>query len=83
MADTQVKDQPWGTYWDNEGKYQEQYTKAWEKLIPPQVRQRTDFPKPSVLSLALATTTTTTGSVTCGETGMMATKLWTRTTRKW
>ena len=23
-----------GTYWDNEGKYQEQYTKAWEKLIP-------------------------------------------------
>jgi len=34
MADTQVKDQPWGTYWDNEGKYQEQYTKAWEKLIP-------------------------------------------------
>jgi len=34
MADTQVKDQPWGSYWDNEGKYQEQYTKAWEKLIP-------------------------------------------------
>ena len=34
MADTQVKDQPWGTYWDNEGKYQEQYTKAWDKLIP-------------------------------------------------
>ena len=34
MADTQVKDQPWGTYWDNEGKYQEQYTRAWEKLIP-------------------------------------------------
>ena len=23
-----------GTYWDNEGKYQEQYTKAWDKLIP-------------------------------------------------
>ena len=22
------------TYWDNEGKYQEQYSKAWEKLIP-------------------------------------------------
>ena len=34
MADTQVKDQPWGTYWDNEGKYQEQYSKAWEQLIP-------------------------------------------------
>jgi hypothetical protein len=23
-----------GTYWDNEGKYQEQYNKAWEQLIP-------------------------------------------------
>ena len=23
-----------GTYWDNEGKYQEQYSKAWNKLIP-------------------------------------------------
>ena len=23
-----------GTYWDNEGKYQEQYSKACEKLIP-------------------------------------------------
>lgn len=22
------------TYWDNNGKYQEQYDKAWEKLIP-------------------------------------------------
>jgi len=22
------------TYWDNNGKYQEQYSKAWEKLIP-------------------------------------------------
>ena len=23
-----------GSYWDNDGKYQEQYSKAWEKLIP-------------------------------------------------
>ena len=23
-----------GTYWDSEGKYQEQYDKAWKKLIP-------------------------------------------------
>ena len=34
MADTQVKDQAWGTYWDEEGKYQEQYDKAWKQLIP-------------------------------------------------
>ncbi|MCH1461087.1 MAG: hypothetical protein L7U25_01875, partial [Candidatus Poseidonia sp.] len=23
-----------GTYWDNSGKYQEQYDKAWKQLIP-------------------------------------------------
>lgn len=34
MADTQVKDQAWGSYWNQEGKYQEQYEKAWEQLIP-------------------------------------------------
>tara|TARA_R100000697_G_scaffold928_1_gene2000 strand:- start:90 stop:551 length:462 start_codon:yes stop_codon:yes gene_type:complete len=32
--DTQVKDQPWGSYWDNEGKYQQEYDAAWKALIP-------------------------------------------------
>ena len=32
--DTQVKDQPWGSYWDNEGKYQAEYDAAWKALIP-------------------------------------------------
>ena len=34
MADTQVKDQQWGNYWDNEGKYQTEYNEAWKQLIP-------------------------------------------------
>ena len=45
MADTQVKDQPWGTYWDEEGKYQEQYAKAWEKLIPAQGEAKDGLPE--------------------------------------
>ena len=45
MADTQVKDQPWGTYWDHEGKYQEQYDKAWEKLIPLQGEAEDGWPE--------------------------------------
>jgi hypothetical protein len=29
-----VKDKPSGVYWDNEGKYQAQYDRAWKQLIP-------------------------------------------------
>ena len=29
-----IIDKPSGSYWDNEGKYQAQYDKAWKKLIP-------------------------------------------------
>jgi len=32
--DTQVKDQPWGSYWENQGKYQQEYDAAWKALIP-------------------------------------------------
>lgn len=34
-----------GTYWDNEGKYQEQYTKAWEQLIPLQGEAEDGWPE--------------------------------------
>ena len=33
------------TYWDNEGKYQEQYSKAWEKLIPAQGEAEDGWPE--------------------------------------
>ena len=45
MADTQVKDQAWGTYWDNEGKYQEQYDKAWKQLIPASGEAKNGWPE--------------------------------------
>jgi len=45
MTDTQVKDQTWGTYWDNEGKYQEQYTKAWAKLVPASGEAKDGLPE--------------------------------------
>lgn len=34
-----------GTYWDNEGKYQEQYGKAWEKLIPASGEAKDGWPE--------------------------------------
>ena len=33
------------TYWDNEGKYQEQYTKAWEQLIPASGEAKNGWPE--------------------------------------
>ena len=33
------------TYWDQEGKYQEQYSKAWEKLIPFQGEAEDGWPE--------------------------------------
>ena len=45
MSDTQVKDQPWGCYWDGEGKYQEQYKQAWEQLIPAQGEAENGWPE--------------------------------------
>ena len=29
-----IIDKPSGSYWDNEGKYQAQYNRAWKQLIP-------------------------------------------------
>jgi len=34
-----------GSYWDNDGKYQEQYTKAWEQLIPAQGEAKDGWPE--------------------------------------
>jgi hypothetical protein len=33
------------TYWDNEGKYQEQYERAWEKLIPASGEAKDGLPE--------------------------------------
>ena len=33
------------TYWDNNGKYQEQYEKAWEKLIPASGEAKDGWPE--------------------------------------
>ena len=33
------------TYWDNEGKYQEQYNKAWEQLIPARGAAKSGWPE--------------------------------------
>ena len=33
------------TYWDQEGKYQEQYEKAWEQLIPAQGEAKDGWPE--------------------------------------
>ena len=33
------------TYWDNEGKYQEQYNAAWEKLIPFEGEAKDGWPE--------------------------------------
>lgn len=32
-------------YWDNNGKYQEQYNKAWEQLIPAQGEAKDGWPE--------------------------------------
>lgn len=34
-----------GSYWNNEGKYQAQYTKAWEQLIPAQGEAQDGLPE--------------------------------------
>ena len=33
------------TYWDNSGKYQERYNKAWEQLIPAQGEAKDGWPE--------------------------------------
>lgn len=33
------------TYWDNNGKYQERYNKAWEQLIPAQGEAKDGWPE--------------------------------------
>ena len=33
------------TYWDNEGKYQEQYNKAWKQLIPASGEAKDGWPE--------------------------------------
>ena len=34
-----------GSYWNNEGKYQAQYNKAWEQLIPAQGEAENGWPE--------------------------------------
>ena len=34
-----------GTYWDNEGKWQEQYNKAWKQLIPMSGEAKDGWPE--------------------------------------
>ena len=34
-----------GTYWDNEGKYQEQYDRAWKQLIPASGEAKDGLPE--------------------------------------
>jgi hypothetical protein len=34
-----------GTYWNNSGKYQEQYNKAWEQLVPAQGEAKDGWPE--------------------------------------
>ena len=40
-----IIDKPSGIYWDNEGKYQGQYDRAWEQLIPASGEAKDGLPE--------------------------------------
>ena len=40
-----IIDKPSGSYWDNEGKYQAQYNKAWKQLIPASGEAKDGLPE--------------------------------------
>ena len=40
-----IIDKPSGVYWDNEGKYQGQYDRAWKKLIPASGEAKDGLPE--------------------------------------
>ena len=40
-----VIDKPSGVYWDNEGKYQAQYERAWKQLIPASGEAKDGLPE--------------------------------------
>ena len=40
-----IIDKPSGVYWDNEGKYQGQYDRAWKQLIPAEGEAKDGLPE--------------------------------------